>query len=82
MHIVDRLKYDLLPEVNKLVMPVLLIVGENDDSTPPAHQKILYDALPGQKEVHIIKGAPHTFRDPTHLAEIKHIFNQWIEKLR
>lgn len=80
-HIADRLKYDLLPKVDKLGMPVLLIVGENDTSTPPKHQKILYDALPGVKALRIIKGAPHTFRDQMHLAEVKQIFNRWLAKL-
>lgn len=80
-HMLDRLKYDLLPEAGKLTMPVLLIVGENDYSTPPDHQKLLYDALPGEKEMHIIKDAPHTFRDPKHLEEIKNIFLQWIDKI-
>lgn len=79
-HVVDLLKYNLLPNVGKLTMPVLLIVGENDTSTPPAHQKILLDKLPGQKELHIIKGAPHTFREPEHLAELKKIFENWIKK--
>ena len=77
----DRLKYDLLPEVYKLTMPVLLIVGEYDKSTPPEHQKILYDKLPGKKEMHIIKGAEHTFREEGHLKEIKEIFNRWIKGL-
>jgi pimeloyl-ACP methyl ester carboxylesterase len=75
----DRLKYDLLPQVDKLTMPVLLIVGEKDESTPPEHQKILFDKLPGKKEMHIITGAPHTFRDPGHLQEIKNIFDKWIK---
>ena len=76
----DRLKYDLLPEVNKLTMPVLLIVGDKDDGTPPEHQKILFDKLPGKKELHIIKDAPHTFRDEKHLLEIKNLFLEWIDK--
>ncbi len=75
----DRLKYDLLPEVNKLTMPVLLIVGGNDTSTPAEHQKILFEKLPGKKEMHIIKDAPHTFRDPVHLKEVKDIFDKWIK---
>jgi len=79
-HVEDRLKYDLLPEVDKLTMPVLLIVGENDTSTPPDHVKKLFDALRGPKEYHIIKGGPHTFRDENHLAEIDKIFSDWIEK--
>lgn len=80
-HIEDRLRYDLLPKVNRLIMPVLLIVGENDDSTPPEHQKILYDALPRPKELHVIKNAPHTFREEAHLQEIKRIFDNWLKKI-
>ncbi len=78
-HMLDRLRYDLLPNVNKLIMPVLLIVGENDSSTPLSHQKILYEKLPNKKELHVIKGAPHTFRDKKHLSEIKEIFSNWIK---
>ena len=81
-HIADRLKYDLLPQANKLTMPVLLIVGENDTRTPLDHQKILFNVLPGPKELHVIKGSPHTFRDPAHLQELKNILSQWIEKLQ
>lgn len=80
-HMEDRLKYDLLPDVKKLTMPVLMIVGENDDNTPPNQQKILFEKLPGKKELHIIKGGPHTFRDPAHLQEIKEIFDKWIKSL-
>ena len=69
------MKYDLLPDAKKLTMPVLLIVGEYDNGTPPEHQKLLFDALPGPKEMHIIKGAKHTFIEPQHLAEIKELFN-------
>ena len=79
-HMEDRLKYDLLEKIDKLTMPVLLIVGENDGSTPPEQQKILFDQLPGDKELHIIKGAPHTFRERSHLNEIKAIFNTWLNK--
>lgn len=80
-HIADRLKYDLLPNVKKLTMPILLIVGEKDTSTPPKHQEILFTALPGPKELHIIKDAPHTFRDQKHLDEIKNIIDKWIKKI-
>lgn len=79
-HMGDRLKYDLFPKAGKLTMPVLLIVGDQDDSTPPEHQQMLYQALPGEKEIHIIMGASHTFRDPQHLQQIREIFKAWIEK--
>ncbi|MDD5178080.1 MAG: alpha/beta fold hydrolase [Candidatus Nanoarchaeia archaeon] len=80
-HFEDRLKYNLLDKVENLTMPVLLIVGEKDESTPPKHQKILYKKLPGKKELHIIKNAPHTFKDEKHLEEIKKIFLDWIKKI-
>ncbi|MEK6901438.1 MAG: alpha/beta fold hydrolase [Nanoarchaeota archaeon] len=79
-HMEDRLKYDVLPNVKKLQMPVLLIVGDQDDSTPPEHQNMLFDHLHGEKEMHIIKQAPHTFRDKEQLKEIKKIIKQWIRK--
>lgn len=80
-HMEDRLKYDLLPDADKLTMPVLLIVGEKDTSTTPGHVRQLYDAVPGRRELHVIKNAPHTFRDEGQLAEIKGIFLKWIDTL-
>lgn len=80
-HMEDRLKYDLLPQAHKLTMPVLMIVGENDTGCPLEHQRLLFDKLPGQKELHVIKGAPHTFQEPEHLEEIKRIFKKWINNL-
>jgi len=80
-HIIDRLKYDLLPKVEKLKMPVLLIVGDKDTSTPVKHQQILYEALPGPKELHVIKGSDHSFRAPEYLAELKQLFANWLKKI-
>lgn len=79
-HMLDRLEYDLLPKASLLNMPVLLIVGEADDVTTPEHIEILFNALPGPKEFHVIQGAPHTFRDEAHLNEIKSLFLSWIDK--
>ncbi|MFP4514568.1 MAG: alpha/beta hydrolase [Parcubacteria group bacterium] len=77
----DRQKYNLLPKADRLTMPVLIIVGEKDTSTPVKHQEILFKSIPGdKKELHVIKGAPHTFREECHLQEIKDIFLNWIDK--
>ena len=78
----DIQKYDLLKEVNKLNMPVLLIVGDSDESTPLEHQKILFEKLLGDKELHVIKGAHHTFRGEVHLVEIKAIIKKWIKNVQ
>ncbi len=77
----DILKYDLLPQAAALTMPVLLIVGSGDTVTPSEHQRLLLKAIPhSQKELHVIKDAPHTFVNPEHLKEIQQIFNLWIKK--
>lgn len=71
--------FDLLKNVHKLTMPVLMIVGEFDSLSK--QQKNLFDSLPGLKELHIIKNAPHTFRKKEHLEEIYQIFDKRIKKL-
>lgn len=80
-HMEDRLKYDLLDNVDKLSMPVLLIVGEKDDPTPPEHQEILFKELPGKKEIHIIKGALHSFYEPHEQQEVKVLVKAWLQQL-
>lgn len=79
-HMEDRLKYDLLIDAHKLTMPVLLIVGDKDDSTPPEHIELFYEALPDPKELHIIPDAPHTFRSSEHLQTIEELFANWIKR--
>lgn len=80
-HVEDKLTYDLLPKANTFTMPVLMLAGELDESTPPEHQKLLFDLLPGEKEFHIIKGAPHTFTTEAQLLELSNILDQWLQKI-
>jgi len=78
-HMEDRMKYDLLKHVDKLTMPIIMIVGERDDPTPPEHQQILFDKLPGSKELHVIKGALHSFYEPREQAEVKKLLKTWLK---
>ena len=78
--VTDGLNYSLLDKAEKLTMPVLLIVGDQDEGTPIKHQQLFFDKLTGKKELHIIKGAGHTFREKQHLEEIKVIMDKWIKK--
>lgn len=78
----DIEKYDVIPEIEKISMPVLLIVGDKDTTTFPRHQRILFDSIRGsRKEFHLIEGAPHSFVDNAHLDEIRQIFDRWIRKV-
>lgn len=80
-HMEDRLKYDVLPKVQLLTMPVLMIVGEQDYRTPPAHQQLLFDRLPGKKELHIIPGAGHVFHRPEDRQELEKLITTWAGSL-
>ena len=80
-HMEERLKHDLRPNAYKLTMPVLFVVGENDKACTTGNEKALYDIVPGPKEMHIVPGAPHTFKDPEHLAQLKIIFEKWLRKI-
>lgn len=76
----DMDKYDVLKKAQNLTMPVLLIVGSQDDSCPVSQQRILYKKLPGPKELKIVKGTPHTFREKKHLLILKRLIRTWVKK--
>lgn len=77
----ERLDHDLLPKADKLVMPVLLVVGSEDKSCPPDHVKKLFDSIPGdKKEFKLIEGAPHTYRDEQDLRAVKSEIDSWIKQ--
>lgn len=79
-HMEERLKHDLRLNASKLTMPVLFVAGENDRSSSLQTQKILYDLVPGPKEMHVVLGARHTFRDSVHLKELGSVFDKWLKK--
>ena len=43
----------------KITVPVLLIHGEADTDTPPAHSQRIHDALTGPKRLLLVPGAHH-----------------------
>lgn len=75
----DILKYNIIPEASKFTMPFLMMVGDEDINTPLEDQRQLYDLVPEPKEIHIIKGAGHSFRSASHLDEAEEILKNWID---
>ncbi|MBU1203189.1 lysophospholipase [Patescibacteria group bacterium] len=75
----DIVLYDILPILPKVTIPILMIVGSEDPLMIPKYQKIIYDKINSDKELHIIQGSSHTFRESKHLEEIYHIFDKWIK---
>jgi pimeloyl-ACP methyl ester carboxylesterase len=80
-HMEDRLLYDVLPKAGVLTMPVLLMVGDQDTTTPVEHQELFAESLPVKTKVFYIEGAPHTFRTPGHTQETKNILLNWLRQL-
>jgi len=80
-HMENRLLYDVFPQANKLTMPVLLIVGTDDISTTPDQQQLLFDQIPGEKELYVIPNASHNFPNSQHRSMIEKYMHQWIQKI-
>ncbi|MFT4250426.1 MAG: alpha/beta hydrolase family protein [Candidatus Woesearchaeota archaeon] len=77
----DMLGQNTLQQAHTMKCPVLLIVGENDSGTPQEDQQELYDKLQTNKKLHVIKQAPHTFREEKHLQELKEVISNWLKEI-
>jgi len=42
----------------------------------------LFDKVSGKRELHEVEGAEHTFREESHLEEIKILFGSWIDNIQ
>lgn len=77
----DAVKYDPLLKAGVLTMPVLLVVGSKDTSTPLEYQKRIKEKVRGKVELHVIEGAEHTFRREKELGELRFIIDNWLKLL-
>lgn len=76
----ERLQHDLLPNIDKLTMPTLLIVGSKDEHCLKQTQ-ILFDTIQGSnKEIKIIKGAPHSYYKKSEQEECTNAIKNWLSK--
>lgn len=77
LDIVKPLEY-----VEKIDFPVLILVGERDDSVFEEQAKELYKKLKGKKKIRVIKKAGHNFRSDEEVKKVfKEIFLWWKEEL-
>lgn len=79
-HMEERLNHDLLQDSDKLNMPLAILVGSEDIPCPVKNQKILFDKLNCEKDLYIVKDAPHSFKTEEHLNELKKYLNIWLNK--
>lgn len=77
----ERLNHDLVPDAKKLTMLALFIVGSKDESCPPEHIRILFDALPeGKKDMKIIEGSAHSFYEEDEKNACTQTIKEWLAK--
>ncbi len=82
-HMEERLNHDLFPDANKIICPVLFVVG-SEDISHIEDQQLFYDALSKEvkKELHVVKGAPHTLKEDHHITELKGILDKWVKSFK
>lgn len=79
----DRLKYDdnmMSDLARKISIPTRVIQSEKDESVPLESGRHLYETLNCEKDLRIIKGAPHTWKDPVQIQEVASLTVDWFEK--
>lgn len=82
-------KFDILPLAGNLIMPVLMIVGSQDNPSPPKHQQIFMNLVgSNNKQLTILDGLEHSYRnDVTNLYDegienVQAIITTWLKDLK
>ena len=76
--ILDLMKFDLTQSADKLIMPVLIVAGEEDLLAPPNHQQKLLEAINGNVELAVIKQGDHFFKQGEHLEALVEKVDNWL----
>jgi alpha-beta hydrolase superfamily lysophospholipase len=58
----DGMNHDLLKNADKIKCPVVMITGENDESIPVEHQKMLFDKIKSSKQFYVLKTGNHNLK--------------------
>jgi len=74
----DMMRFDLTQSANKLTMPVLIVVGEEDLLAPPSHQQKLLEAINGNVELAVIEQGDHFFESGGHLNDLIEKVGNWL----
>lgn len=69
--VTDLLQYDFVRDASALTVPIYLIVGNQDQTCPPASVNRLKSALGNYARLKILDGFGHTARTPQELRNIR-----------
>lgn len=77
----DLRKHDTLTDIARVKCPVLICQGTDDMRTPLASARQLFGAASGDKQLAIIEGADHGFRDEGKQKELVQVITEWLERV-
>ncbi len=72
-------RYNPKEELKKLSIPVLFVHGSNDFSVRWESSRDLFFAANEPKQLEIIEGADHWFRDPEHRQRVLELIIEWVK---
>lgn len=81
MFLDDLRKHDTLADIAQVRCPVLICQGTDDMRTPLASARQLFGAARGDKQLAIIEGADHGFRDAVKQKELVQVITEWLERV-
>ncbi len=79
-HVLDREQYDVLHDVNKLHVPLILLAGELDTVVPPDNVRQIFDAANEPKQFILMPGIGHDYRH--NLDEVQKVNKEIVNLLK
>lgn len=69
-HVMDREKYDVMEDIKKIKVPIIIIAGELDKTCLPEHVKEIFDKANQPKHFLMISGIGHDYRHNSNEVEL------------
>lgn len=66
--------------IKKINIPTIIVHGSKDKSVPLSQSKLCYKLLKKPKKLVIIKGAPHTWKEPRYYNQVNLAVASWFNK--
>jgi uncharacterized protein len=71
------LQYNAYRMAEAVIVPTIIVHGQNDEVIPVAQSQQLILHLRGSKALHVINGADHRFSSPKHFNRMAELLAQW-----
>jgi dienelactone hydrolase len=75
----DLDKYDVLVGAQKMTMPVLVLVGDEDHGVSPLDQKRFSELIAGPSVFHLLDATDHNYKNEGSLNALLVVLEEWIK---